>query len=648
MDDSKKRQALTTRLATGLAILCVLILASIVPGLLLGGRPRKPVAPAPLSRELIAVGDAHFPPFTYLEGGEAKGFDVDLVKELARRQGLNVTIRLTDWASAMKAIQTGDADILVGVSDLEERRAYLGFSERMLTMKSCLFTGNETFAWTRLEDLGPTTPLGVEKGDITNQYIQKAYPHIVLREYPDQGAVIQALASKEIEVAALDYYSGLLGLQRLGLRGQIKIIGAPFLEASYCLGVKKGEGSLLIPLNDGIESLKADGYIKSLADHWLGTNILPDRNWIYVLYGLGLLACLAIILLAWNFTLRHAVRQRTAELEESNEIFRLYMEHSPIFMYVKDEKLRPLKLSKNHEVLLGRPMEGILGVGLEDILSPDQAHRMMESDREALREGKVLEGVEEIGGRALSFMKFPIPRKGKPPFLAGFMLDITEKRQADEKILRSLKEKETLIRELHHRTKNTLQVIRGIILLEAAGSPGNEELQSLVKKTEERIQAIALVHQMLHRSQNLSRLSIKDYITELSTLVLRGYEARGHDVALDLEIVDDTFLLDMAIPLGLVLNELLTNSLVHGFPGGRQGRIAIELGREEGRDYLLSYSDDGVGLPEDFDFRGQQSLGLRLIFSIGEDQLLGKVEMEGSGGVRCSLRFRDGLYAERV
>lgn len=636
------------RLALGLAVASILVLGLVLAILSLGTETRKAKALASVSRELIAVGDANFPPFTFLEKGEARGFDVDLLQELARRQGLHITIRLTEWTTAMQAIQTGEADILVGVSDLEERRKILEFSERMLTMRSSLFTNKDTFAWSTLKDLGPETPLGVEKGDIAYQYIQKAYPQIRLRDYPDQGSVIKALASREIEVAALDYYSGLLGLQRLGLQGQIKMIGDPFLEGSYCLGVKKGNGSLLIPLNDGIEALKADGFIRKLEGRWLGTSTLLDSQWIYGLYGLGALAALALVLLAWNFALRHAVRQRTAELEESNDIFRLLMEHSPIYMYVKDERLCPLRLSRNYEGLLGRPLDSLRVARLDELLPPEQARRIADTDRETLEEGKVLEQVEEIGGRILSSIKFPIARKGKPPYLAGFMLDITERRQAEERILRSLQEKETLIRELHHRTKNTLQVIRSIILLEAASAPDNEELRSLARKTEERIQAIALVHQMLHRSQHLSRLSIRDYLTELATLILQGYSAKAQDIQLEMDLVDEPFLLDMAVPLGLVLNELLTNSLVHGFPAGRRGSIALSLKRQGGKDYLLSYSDDGIGLAEGFDFRGQQSLGLRLIFGIGEGQLQGKVEMGGLGGLHCSLAFRDGLYTERV
>jgi two-component sensor histidine kinase len=107
-------------------------------------------------------------------------------------------------------------------------------------------------------------------------------------------------------------------------------------------------------------------------------------------------------------------------------------------------------------------------------------------------------------------------------------------------------------------------------------------------------------------------------------------------------------LLDLVIPIGLIINELMTNSFKHAFPDGRQGLIVIELFETEPNQSLLRYTDDGVGTGENFDFKKQNTLGLQLIFNIGENQLMGNVKMEGTGGMSCSVIFKNDLYTERV
>jgi ABC-type amino acid transport substrate-binding protein len=325
MKEGEKDRKRSILVALSIIVLLCIAIGTVV-FLLKTDQPARGKSASLQDRKLLAVGEAQFPPFIFQENGEAKGFDIDLLKEIARRKNLKLTFRMTDWTSAMQAVRNGAADILIGVSDLEERRAYLGFSERMLSMKSSLFVNTDTYAFIRLEDIGDGTPLGVEKGDITSLYLLKTHPEIKQKEYSDQKAVIEALARHEIEVAALDYFSGLLNLQRLKLGSRIKTIGDPILEAAYCFGVKKSDTALLIPLNDGMEELKSDGTIRQLQDRWLGTNFIFNENWQYILYGLVAVAVLAAILLAWNLSLHHAVRRRTQQLAESDELFRLYME----------------------------------------------------------------------------------------------------------------------------------------------------------------------------------------------------------------------------------------------------------------------------------------------------------------------------------
>ena len=233
--DMKRKEKNGLARSLGQTALLAVLIGTVVAGCFRSDLP----ATGSERRQLLAVGDAGFPPFTYLEHGDPRGFDVDLLSALAGRKNLDIKVRLLDWTQAVQAVRSGEADILLGVSDFEERRAYLDFSERMLTMKSCFFVERETFSIAGIKDLGAAGPVGVEKGDISSQYLQKTYPEIRLREYPNQEAAMEALAKDEIKVAALDYYSGLRTLQKLNLGSKIKVTGEAFLEAAYCLGVKK-------------------------------------------------------------------------------------------------------------------------------------------------------------------------------------------------------------------------------------------------------------------------------------------------------------------------------------------------------------------------------------------------------------------------
>jgi two-component sensor histidine kinase len=225
--------------------------------------------------------------------------------------------------------------------------------------------------------------------------------------------------------------------------------------------------------------------------------------------------------------------------------------------------------------------------------------------------------------------------------------EIAERKQTQEMLVQSLQEKETLIRELYHRTKNTLQVMISMLLIQANDYPGNEELQSLVKKTEHRVRVISLVHQMLYQSNDLSRISIRQYINKLAELILESFDIPEDKVTLKTEIHDQYYVLDTAIPLGMILNELVTNSLKYAFPGGRKGEICITL-KNENSVNTLNYMDNGAGVPAGFDFRKQETLGLKLIHNIGELQMTGHVAMFSNSGVSCLFEFPDNLYSVRV
>jgi two-component sensor histidine kinase/CheY-like chemotaxis protein len=225
--------------------------------------------------------------------------------------------------------------------------------------------------------------------------------------------------------------------------------------------------------------------------------------------------------------------------------------------------------------------------------------------------------------------------------------DIAERKRIEAQLKASLEEKQVLLKELYHRTKNNMQVISSILALQAADIE-DEHIASLFRETQDRIQSMALAHQKLYQSHDLSKINLKEYLHDLVMLVMDSHKSLSHRVSLSVDMEDVFVLIDIAIPCGQVLNELISNVLKHAFRDGRDGKLSIRLHRVGQDGIELSVGDNGVGVPEGFDFKRKGRLGLQTVFGIVEHQLRGKVMFETDGGVACQISFEDTLYSRRV
>jgi two-component sensor histidine kinase len=223
--------------------------------------------------------------------------------------------------------------------------------------------------------------------------------------------------------------------------------------------------------------------------------------------------------------------------------------------------------------------------------------------------------------------------------------------KAREEVARSLREKEVLLQEVYHRTKNNMQLIASFLSMEAIES-GSERVSALVDEMIGRITSMALVHQKLYESKDLSRIDFGDYARDLIAEIKGSYLGNRGQIELRVEAqAGIVVVLDTAIPCGLALNELVVNAIKHAFPAGRAGivRVALERGAQGG--FLFSVADDGVGLPPGFDLRRDARIGLRTVVSVIEEQLRGEVRLaprlDGTGTL-CTATVRDDLYSARI
>ncbi len=222
-----------------------------------------------------------------------------------------------------------------------------------------------------------------------------------------------------------------------------------------------------------------------------------------------------------------------------------------------------------------------------------------------------------------------------------------ERKQTEEQMKAALEEKAALLRELYHRTRNNMQVISSMLSLHAAFA-NDERVTRLIKEIETKIRGMALVHEKLYQSQNLSRLNMQKYIHDLVMLIMNSYQTSPKKVTWELDVAPLEALIDTAIPCGLLLNELLSNAMKHAFPGDRHGQICLRMFRTAEGAIDLTVADNGIGLPEGWELTTNDTLGMQLIVNLVEQQLKGTIAWDTDQGVTCRIRFTDNLYTERV
>jgi two-component sensor histidine kinase len=195
-----------------------------------------------------------------------------------------------------------------------------------------------------------------------------------------------------------------------------------------------------------------------------------------------------------------------------------------------------------------------------------------------------------------------------------------------ERLSKALDEKSILVQELYHRTGNMLQSARAILHIQSEKGEDNEQLMEIVREVDNRIIAISLVYQSLLQSKNLTRIGMRDYIIGLVQSVYSSYDGNDRNIELVLEIEDVAFLIDTAVPCGMILTEFLSNSFRHGFADLHCGTIGICLAKIDDWIFRLTYYDNGSGVPKTFLFRDQNSFGIPSVISLVEGQLSGTIE----------------------
>lgn len=327
--------------------------------------------------------------------------------------------------------------------------------------------------------------------------------------------------------------------------------------------------------------------------------------------------------------------------------FRRVVEWAPSAMVMIDLDGIMVLVNAQTERMFDYCRQALIGQSVE-ILVPErfrEQHRVFRGSYFGDPQPRPMGVGRDLAGCRADGSEFPI-EIGLNPIAteAGVMvlasiIDITERRRAQQHLENALLEKTVLLNEVHHRVKNNLQVITSLLNLQAdyAADP---RLKAILAESCGRVKAMALTHQLLYERKDFSRIDLGDYLDRLVQSIRSSYRATGERISLRLVLPGADVQLDLerTIPCGLLVNELVTNAFKHAFKDERRGEIVIEI--SEGADSLicLSVSDDGVGLPSDSELTQLSSLGLQLV-QLFVEQLHGTLAIEREFGTRFSIRF---------
>jgi len=303
------------------------------------------------------------------------------------------------------------------------------------------------------------------------------------------------------------------------------------------------------------------------------------------------------------------------------------------FIYANPAALKMLGATKPED-LIGKPVLEIVAPEYHDI-ARERIAKQEKGQVAPLMEEKFV----KLDGTIIDVELISIPfiYNGKQA-MYGVFQDISDRKKSLEEIKKSIKEKEILLREIHHRVKNNMQIISSLLKLQADYIE-DKKYFDIFKESQNRIMTMSLVHEKLYKSKDFTKINFKDYIHNLANAVFQSYSGRSSNILLNLNIENLDLGIDSAIPCGLIINELVTNSIKYAFPGEKKGEIKIVLNKIDENEYELKVSDNGIGIPEDIDIMKTETLGLHLISMLAEDQLSGKINLDRSKGTEFTIRF---------
>jgi len=337
-------------------------------------------------------------------------------------------------------------------------------------------------------------------------------------------------------------------------------------------------------------------------------------------------------------------KQAEADLKNAREKLESFFNNTSDAIVIADLELNMLQVNKGFENMYGWTTGEAVGTKLSTI--PEQIIPETKKLLNDVKAGRVITDHETIrrkkDGSLFDVSATISPIKdavGNVVAFAGISRDITQRKKAEAEIRHSLKEKETLLREIHHRVKNNMQIISSLLRLQSKYIKNKDDVE-IFKESHNRISSMALIHEKLYQSRDFTNIDFKVYVRDLVKGLFLSYGTDENLIKLKISVDSVPIGIDSAIPCGLIINELITNSLKYAFPDSRNGEINICMSVEGEGEFELIVGDNGIGMPGGIDFEKTDTLGLHLIKILAENQLHGEITHDRKNGIEFKIKFK--------
>ena len=598
--------------------------------------------------KITVVQDPGWPPVEFTdEEGRSAGITHDYLTVIESRLGIKFErISGLSWQEAYSRLKKHEIDMTTSVTVTPERLEFWAFTKPYMKIPIVIVTHSDVTYISSLKEL-EGKDVAVVDGYAMGEWIAKDFPKINLIKVNSAEEGLISLSEGQVfafidNMLVTGYYMSKLKLGNLKIAGE-----SPYINAQS-MAVRKDWAILARILEKALDSIPEE---EKNAIYYKWVPIRYEHKFDYSLLWKIFLgaSALCLILLMWIIKLRKEInlRKKTEEaLSESEFKLRSHIKNTPTGVIQWDENFHISEFNPAAEKIFGYTEEEVKGRTAGFLMTETSAVHYSDIQKTIAEKKEsiytIIENSRKNGKIVIcGWTNTPIVSDdGRLLSTVSLCKDITSAIEDREALAASVNEKETLRRELYHRTKNNMQIISSFIQIQSR-KIGDEKVAAFAKNIVSKIQTMSLVHEKLYQSKNLSKINLKEYIEELISLIANYNSAANNNISVVFEIADTELSIDSAIPLGLVINEIITNSFKHAFLPGEKGRITVSLKKEKDGALILIISDDGKGLSEGFDVRETASLGMTTIFSIIEKQMQGSVDIISENGLTYILSFRN-------
>lgn len=569
--------------------------------------------------------------------GSIKGFYVELLNEIALQENIHFEYIFGTWNEGLERIKNGEVDILTSVAFTPERAMYLDYCNNpILTVWGDLYERESSNTNGILEVSGKK--IGVMNSDINAKNFQELTEKFGITcqfvEYQSYEDVFKAIAENKVSagVAGITFGSANQAKYRL------KSTGIIFNPINIYFTTAKNENRELRTLVDTyLEKWKPrkNSVYNQARQKWFYGSAIPVPVFpAWLVQALIALGILMFIGATFIVILKGQVNRATKKIRESEDRNKALLCANPDMMFTINKNGIFIDSDGENKNLIV-PTKLFIGKNISEIMPKEVADLTIEKLNQLFMTKEIQYFEYQLKeDDQLKEFECRLVLMGESNALS-IIRDVTERKHAEDMIKELLAEKDHLLREVHHRIKNNMYTIKSLLSLQVASEKDSAATESL-KDAESRVQTIMMLYDKLYLTENYQELSIKSYIEPLAQEIIRNFQSECN-VSFHSEITDSILNVGILTPLGIIVNELLTNSMKHAFTGRNNGNITVSISIN---DHLLRLiiQDDGVGIPESISFQDSNGFGMQLIRLL-TDEIQGKIGIERENGTKVTLEL---------